>query len=239
MFYMKSVLITSGSKGLGKELVKSFVNEGYKVYYTYHSTTPDISMDNCTSIKCDLRSDDDINNLVSYIKENGGVDILVNNAAKEFNTEINDKTRDSFREVFDVNLFGPFLLSRELGKLMYEKKYGKIINISSNNSIDKFDKSTLEYDCSKAGLNMLTKVMAKELAPYVNVNAILPGWILTDKIKELDNSLNNQFIKEEEKNILLNRFATCEDIANLVLFLASDKSSYINGELIRIDGGSK
>ncbi len=239
MFYMKSVLITGGSKGLGKELVKSFVNEGYKVYFTYHSTTPDISMDNCTSIKCDLRSDDDINNLVSYIKENGGVDILVNNAAKEFNTEINDKTRDSFSEVFDVNLFGPFLLSRELGKLMYEKKYGKIINISSNNSIDKFDTSTLEYDCSKAGLNMLTKVMAKELAPYVNVNAILPGWILTDKIKELDNSLNNQFIKEEEKNILLNRFATCEDIANLVLFLASDKSSYINGELIRIDGGSK
>ena len=84
----------------------------------------------------------------------------------------------------------------------------------------------------------MTKVLAKEFAPFVNVNGILPGWILTDKIKELDNSLNNEFIKEEEKNILLNRFATCEDIANLVLFLASDKSSYINSELIRIDGGN-
>ena len=236
---MKSVLITGGSKGLGKELVKVFINRGYKVYYTYHSTAPDISMDNCTSIKCDLRSDDDINNLISYIKENGGVDILVNNAAVEYNTAIDEKTRDSFKEVFDINLFGPFLLSRELGKLMYENKYGRIINISSNNSIDKYDPVTLEYDCSKAGVNMLTKVMAKELAPYVNVNAVLPGWILTDKIKELDASLNHEFIKEEEKNILLNRFATCEDIANLVLFLASDEADYINGELIRIDGGNK
>lgn len=236
---MKSILITGGSKGLGKELVKSFINKGYKVYYTYHSTLPDISMDNCTSIKCDLRSDEDIYNLVSYIKENGGVDVLVNNAAVEYDTSVDEKTRDSFKEVFDVNLFGPFLLSRELGKLMYENQYGKIINISSNNSIDKYDPVTLEYDCSKASLNLLTKIMAKELAPYVNVNAILPGWILTDKIKELDASLNNEFIKSEEENILLNRFATCEDIANLVVFLASDDANYINGELIRIDGGNK
>ena len=215
---MKSILITGGSKGLGKELVKSFINKGYKVYYTYHSTLPDISMDNCTSIKCDLRSDEDIYNLVSYIKENGGVDVLVNNAAVEYDTSVDEKTRDSFKEVFDVNLFGPFLLSRELGKLMYENKYGKIINISSNNSIDKYDPVTLEYDCSKASLNLLTKIMAKELAPYVNVN---------------------EFIKSEEENILLNRFATCEDIANLVVFLASDDANYINGELIRIDGGNK
>lgn len=235
---MRSVLITGGASGLGKVLVDSFLKEGYKVFYTYHKSVPDLTIDNCTSIKCDLSKDEDINNLVSYIRDNGGVDILVNNSALEYNTELSDKTRDSFKEVFDVNLFGPFILSRELGRDMYNNKYGKIINISSNNSVDKYDSSTLEYDCSKAGLNIMTKVLAKEFAPFVNVNGILPGWILTDKIKELDNSLNNEFIKEEEKNILLNRFATCEDIANLVLFLASDKSSYINSELIRIDGGN-
>ena len=234
---MKSVLITGGSKGLGKELVNSFYNEGYKVFCTYNSTP--IESSNCTSIKCDLRSDEDINNLIEFIKSNGGVDILVNNAAIEYNSSIEEKTRDSFKETFDVNLIGPFLLCRELGKLMYEKKSGKIINISSNNSIDKYDMSTLEYDCSKASVNLLTKVLAKEFAPYVNVNAVLPGWILTDRIKELDNSLNNIFIKEEEKNNLLNRFATCDDVCKLVTFLASDKASYINGELIRIDGGNK
>lgn len=235
---MKSVLITGGASGLGKELVKSFLNEGYKVFYTFHSSVPDLTIDNCTSIKCDLTKDEDINNLISYIRDNGGIDILVNNAAIEYNTEISSKTRDSFKEVFDVNLFGPFLLSRELGRDMYNNKYGKIINISSNNSLDKYDPSTLEYDCSKAGINMLTKVLAKEFSPYVNVNAILPGWILTDKIKALDDSLDNRFIEEESKKILLNRFATEEDIANLVLFLAGDKSNYINSEMIRIDGGS-
>ena len=234
---MKSVLITGGSKGLGKELVNAFLNEGYKVFCTYNSTP--INNSDCVAIKCDLRSDEDINNLVEVIKFNGGVDVLVNNAAIEYNTSMDEKNRDSFKETFDVNLFGPFLLTREIGKLMFEKKSGRIINISSNNSIDKYDMSTLEYDCSKASVNLLTKVLAKEFAPYVNVNAVLPGWILTDRIKELDNSLNNIFIKEEEKNNLLNRFATCDDVCKLVTFLASDKASYINGELIRIDGGNK
>ena len=121
---------------------------------------------------------------------------------------------------------------------MYERKYGKIINISSNNSLDKFDPVTLEYDSSKAGLNILTKNLAKEFSPYVTVNAVAPGWILTDKIKKLDDSLDNKFIEEESNKILLNRFATCEDVCNLVLFLASDKADYINSEIIRIDGGS-
>ena len=121
---------------------------------------------------------------------------------------------------------------------MYLNEKGKIINISSNNSIDKFDPITIDYDASKAGLNILTKCFAKEYAPFVNVNAIAPGWILTDRIKKLDDSLDNMFIEEESKSILLNRFATCDDIVNLLLFLASDKSNYINGEIIKIDGGS-
>ena len=236
---MKSVLITGGSRGIGKELVKRFIQESYKVFYTYNTTAPDLSLDNCVAIKCDLRSDDDIRELLLYLKDNGGVELLINNAAVEYNDAFYNKTRDSFREAYDVNVIAPFILSREIGRVMYERKKGKIINISSNNSIDKYDPSTLEYDCSKAALNILTKTLAKEFSPFVNVNAVLPGWILTERIKELDDSLDNMFIKEESSNNLLNRFATCEDICNLVLFLASDKSDYINGELIRIDGGNK
>ena len=232
---MSTVLITGGSSGLGKELAKSFKKEGYEVLITYNKTKN--TLNGIKAFKCDLSCEEDINNLLKEL-EKYKIDVLVNNAAIEYDTDLFEKTKESFMKTLEVNLVAPFLISRELGRRMYEEKYGKIINISSNNSIDKYDPVTLEYDSSKAGLNILTKNLAKAFAPYVNVNAILPGWILTDKIKELDDSLNNQFVKEESKKILLNRFATCEDISNLVLFLASDKSNYINGELIRIDGGS-
>ena len=200
---------------------------------------PDKSLEGCTGIQCDLSNEEDLKRLVIEIYNNvENIDILVNNAAIEIDKDLKDRTKEDFLKTLDINLVASFLLSREIASRMYTNKYGKIINISSNNSIDKYDPVTIDYDCSKAGLNILTKCLAKEYAPFVRVNAILPGWILTDKIKKLDDSLNNKFVEEESKNILLNRFATCEDICNLVLFLASDKSDYINSELIRIDGGT-
>ena len=116
--------------------------------------------------------------------------------------------------------------------------HGKIINIASNNAISKMDPITLEYDASKAGLINLTHNLALEFAPFVNVNAIAPGWIKTEKIKKINDELDGKFIEEESKKILLNRFAEMEDVCNLVLFLASEKANYINSEVIRIDGGS-
>lgn len=232
---MRSVLITGGASGLGKELVKSFINAGYKVFYTYFMTKPDDSLEKAEGIYCDLSSEESINNMLRVVEN---IDILVNNAAVEYNDDFSEKKKESFSYAMDVNLYAPFIISRELGKRMYDNKYGKIINISSNNSLDKFDSSTFEYDASKAGLNILTKILSREYAPYVITNAIAPGWILTERMKSLDESLNHELVKEESKKIILNRFAECEDIANLVLFLASDKSSYINGEIIRIDGGS-
>ncbi len=232
---MRNVLITGGSAGLGKELVKNFINEGYNVYFTYYKTKPGKDLKDAVGIYCDLSSEEDIKKLLRKVKN---IDILVNNAAYECNKDFYDKKKKDFLYTMEVNLIGPFLISRELGKRMYDNKYGKIINISSNNSLDKYDSSTFEYDASKAGLNILTKILAKEYAPFVVTNAIAPGWILTKRMKELDESLNHELTKEESKKITLNRFAECEDIANLVLFLASDKSSYINGEIIRIDGGN-
>ena len=232
---MRNVLITGGATGLGKELVKSFNRKGFNVIFTYFKVKPDNDLKGITGIYCDLSSEKDINDLLKKVKD---IDILINNAAVEYTKDLYEKKKKDFLYTMEVNLIAPFLLSRELGKRMFENKYGKIINISSNNSINKYDTSTIDYDASKAGLNILTKVLAKEFAPFVNVNAVAPGWILTDKVKELDDNLDNVLTKEESKKILVNRFATPEDICNLVLFLASDKSSYINSEIIRIDGGT-
>ncbi len=235
---MRTVLITGGTGGLGKCLCSAFKNEGYTVLYTYNNGNITEELKDCYGFKCDFKDEDALNKMLDEIINNFQVDILINNAAIEYNTDFYAKTKKDFVETLEVNLIAPFLISRKLGQKMYERKYGKIINISSNNSINKYDPVTLEYDSSKAGLNILTKNLAKEFAPFVNVNSIAPGWILTDKIKKLNEDLNNMFIEEESKKILLNRFAECDDICNLVLFLASDKSSYINGEIIKIDGGN-
>ena len=236
---MKNVLVTGGASGLGKNLCLALQKEGYNVIFTYNNTSPSEELNLCHGFKCNLQNEEEIITLLEKIRDEfKRVDILINNAAIEINKDISQKTKEDFINTLEVNLVAPFLLCKEIGSRMYSNGDGKIINISSNNSIDKYDPITIDYDASKAGLNILTKCFAKEYAPFVNVNAIAPGWILTDKIKKLDDDLDNKFIEEESKNILLNRFATCEDITNLVLFLASDKSNYINGEIIRIDGGS-
>lgn len=241
----KSVLITGGASGLGKTLTKCFAKENYDVYLTYNTSYENAKKIrdelekeykvNINIFKCDLRNEHEINDVLKNI---GYVDVLVNNAAIEIDKEFNEKTKEDFLNTLEVNLIAPFLISREIGNKMKERKNGKIINIASNNAIDKMDPITLEYDASKAALINLTHNLAKEFAPFVNVNAIAPGWIKTEKIKQIDNELNNLFINEESKNILLNRFAEEIDIANLVLFLASDKANYINNEVIRIDGGT-
>lgn len=242
---MSTVLITGGASGLGKELVKSYLKEGHDVVFTYNSS--DVNYDelddissNYLAVKTDLSKEVDINNLVKEsISKYESIDILINNAAVEIDKSFFDKNKEDFIKTLEVNVVAPFLLSRLVGKNMYDNKKGVIINISSNNSIDKYDPITLEYDASKSALNSVSHNLAKEFSPYVRVNTIAPGWILTDRIKELDKTLNGKFVEEESNNILLNRFATEEDIVNLVMFLTSEKASYINDEIIRIDGGNK
>ena len=245
----KVVFITGGASGLGKHLSLSFANEGYNLVVTYNNSKDDAEkLKNIINdkykvdvliLKCDLANEkmicECVDKAIKYFKK---IDILVNNAAVEYNLEFSDKTKEMFMHTLEINLVGTFLISRKIAEEMYNNKSGKIINISSNNAFDKFDPTTLEYDASKAALISMTHNFAKQYAPYINVNAIAPGWIMTDKILKLDESLDNKFISSESKNILLNRFATMDDMANLVLFLASDKSSYINNEVIKIDGGT-
>lgn len=239
-----NILITGSTSKIGEEIALKFVSNN-KLILTYNKSTykkdklkeklDKINAD-YVFIKCDLTEEEDINNLYEVIKEKyKKIDVLVNNAALEYTTDFNLKTKKDFLDVLNVNLIGPFLLSRLIGNLMYEQKSGKIINITSNNAIDQYDSSTLEYDTSKSGLITLTHILANHYAPYVNVNAIAPGWIKTDKVNELNDSLNGMLVKEESKKIFKNRFGEPKEVAELVYFLSS--ADYINNEVIRIDGG--
>ncbi len=243
----KVALVTGSSRGIGRSCILEFAKNGYDVVINYNNSE-ELAFSlkeeveklgvKALVIKCDVSNEVEVISMVNnIISEFGHIDVLVNNAAIEECTDFNTKTKTSFERVLGTNLIGSFLVSREVSKYMLERKSGRIINISSNNSINKYDPSTLEYDCSKAGVNILTKNMAKEFAPYINVNAVAPGWVLTEKNEELDKELNGCFVSSESENILLKRFARVEEIAKVVLFLAGEDSSYINGEVIVVDGG--
>ncbi len=244
------VLVTGSSRGIGKSCVIEFCKKGYNVIINYNNSKEEAenlkseleTKYDCSIkvIQADVSNSDEVKKMVSEIIEHfGHIDVLVNNAAIEVNSDFFAKSKDSFTKVLETNLIGTFLVSQMVGKHMMERKKGRIINISSNNSINKYSPETLEYDTSKAGINILTKSMAQVFAPFVNVNAVAPGWVLTEKNKELDEELQGQFVKSESEKICLKRFAEPEEIAKVVLFLAGHDASYINGEIIVVDGGNE
>ena len=242
----KTVLITGASSGLGTSLVHKYASNNYNVIMTY--LTHDKEAQNIKkelekkynikvlTIKCDLSNESDINNLFNEsIKGFNHIDVLINNAGIAKDSDINDKTKEDFMHILDVNLVGPFLLTRLVANHMYENKSGKVINIASNNGIDSYYEYSLDYDASKSALINMTHNLANHYAPYININCVCPGWINTNMNKNMDES----YKKQEENKILLKRFAEPEEIANLVYFLSSDEASYINDSIIKIDGGIK
>lgn len=235
---MKNVLLTGSTGTLGEKIIEKLKENNYNVIGTYNSNeNKALEIKNkyqIELIKCNLQNEKDINNLVDkVITKYKKIDILINNAAFYQDEPLNEKTKETFLKVLDINLVSPFLLSKKIGKYMLENKNGKIINIVSTNGIDTYYPESIDYDASKAGLINLTKNLALYYAPYIKVNAIAPGWIETKETLEMDKT----FIENEKNNILLNRFAHPEEIVDGILFLC--RNEYINGEVIRIDGGKK
>ena len=242
---MKTVLVTGSSSGIGMEVIK-LLAPNYEVIIHYNSNynvarklkdelnkkyNRDILM-----IKCDLSSEEEIDNMLDIIYTRySNIDILINNAGISIDTAFEDKTKANFMKILDINLIAPFLLSKKVGLKMKENKYGVIINVSSTNGIDTSYVEGLDYDASKAGLISLSNNLANYLAPYVRVNTVCPGWVNTN----MNANLDKEFINKENDKILLGRFAEAKEIANVIEFLISDKASYINNSIIRIDGGKK
>lgn len=241
----KTVLITGSSRGIGKECAKEFAKHNYNVVINYVSNDNaaeelksfivenyDVDVMLC---KCDVSNEEEVKEMVNdVINHFGKIDVLVNNAGIAIDTTFEDKTVENFRKTLDVNLIGPFIVSKEVGKYMLEEKKGSIVNVSSTNGIDTYYTYSLDYDASKAGLISLTHNLALEFSPYIRVNAVAPGWVNTEMNKELD----KDYIKEECENIYLKRFAEPQEVAKAIYFLASDNASYINNEVLRVDGGS-
>ena len=237
------VLVTGSSRGIGAATIKEFAKNGYDVVINYNNSLQDalklqddIKDYNVRSLilKCDVSKEDDLKDMVDTIMEEfGSIDVLVNNAAIAIDTTFEDKTVSNFRRTLDVNLIGPFVLSRLVGDIMYKNKNGTIINISSTNGIDTNYPESIDYDASKAALISLTHNLAKQYSPYVRVNAICPGWVNTDMNKDLTIG----FIEEEKTKILLNRFGEAEEIAKAIYNIS--QCTYINDSIIRVDGGEK
>lgn len=246
----KVVFVTGSAKGIGAACIKKFALEGYDVVIHYRSSETSARKlenwikENTNSktllLKSDIQNEEEIKKVVTKIIDAfGHIDVLVNNAALEINSEFEEKNAQNFLKVLNTNLVGTFLVSKYVSKWMLEKKTGKIINITSNNAINQYDPSTLEYDASKAGMISLTHNLALQFAPYINVNAVAPGWVMTEKVKELNDSLDGILEQEESKHILIQRFAYPEEVASLVYFLSTEEARSINNQVITIDGGTK
>ena len=243
----KNVLITGSAQGIGRAIARELAQNGYNIIINYLSSQEKAlklqeSLINefgieCLAIRADVSTEDEVDRMVSEIEEKlGGVDILINNAAVDMPNLFNLKTAEEFRRVLNVNVVGAYNCAKRVSRHMLDNEYGRIINISSTNGINTYFPMCFDYDASKAALLSLTHNLAMQYAPCINVNAIAPGFIGTEK--ELE-GYDPQFLKEECEKILVGRYGNPEEVAHLVRFLISDQADYINNTIIRIDGGQK
>ena len=243
----KVALITGAANGIGRAIALELAKSNYDIVINYLSsrdkalelqkTISDTYGVRCLAIRADVSKEDEVDEMVSMIEtELDGVDVLVNNAAVDLSNLFSLKNADEFRRTLDVNVVGAYNCARRVAKRMMDRQYGRIINISSTNGMNSYYPMCIDYDASKAALNSLTHNLAMQYAPYINVNAIAPGFIGTEN--ELA-GYDEEFLKEETEKILKKRYGYPEEVAHLVRFLISDEADYINNTIIRIDGGQK
>jgi 3-oxoacyl-[acyl-carrier protein] reductase len=242
----KVALVTGASRGIGKEIARKFSMEGAKIAINYNESEIEaIKLEKeihsfgrkAIIAKANMASSSEIKSMVAQVvKEFGNIDILVNNAGLLITKDFFDTTEEDWDSVIDTNLRGPYLCTREVAPLMLKRDgKSKIVNISSISGLTGQVSALnfVHYVASKAGMIGLTRALAVRLAPKINVNAIAPGVVETE--------LTSFFTPEKRAKLLeetpLKRFGLPKDIADAALFLASDESDWITGEVLTVSGG--
>ncbi len=236
----KKALITGALRGIGKTIADLFIAQGAEVWGLDYKTPEDLAERVAAAngklhwIQLDLSQLDKIDGVIeSFVKESGGFDILVNNAGITKDNLSFRMSIEEWQKVIDINLTAAFLVARTTARDMIRKRTGSIINMSSVVGIHG-NGGQANYSASKAGLIGVTKSLANEVASRgVRVNAIAPGFIETDMTSVLPEEVQKKMIDV----IPMKRTGKQSDIANAVLFFASDDSSYITGQVLPVDGG--
>lgn len=236
---MKNVLITGGSRGIGKALVEAFSKNGYNVAFTYNKSeneakrlAKELSV---FPVKADSRNENEVIAATDAVRRAfGSIDILINNAGISTFSLFTDISLTEWNDIFAVNVGGAFLYSKSVLPDMISRKRGRIINISSIWGLVG-SSCEVHYSASKAAIIGMTRALAKELGPSgVTVNAIAPGLIDTD----MNKSLSKADIEAFAEDTPLGRIGKPSEIASAALFLASDAADFITGDVLNVSGGS-
>ncbi len=239
----KTVIITGGSRGIGKACCAAFAEEGANILFTYNRSSQkaeelekELVKYNVKvfAVRADVRNYSECQAVIKEaLNSFGRIDVLINNAGIVKDKALFMMKIDEWEDVIDTNLGGTFNMTRAVITSFLKQKSGCIVNMSSVSGITGLPRQT-NYSASKAGIIGFSKALAKEVASYnIRVNAVCPGYIGTDMV----NSLRDDVKSSIEKSIPLKRLGKPEEVAQLCVFLASDKSAYITGETIKIDGG--
>ena len=239
----KVVLITGASRGIGRATALLFAREGANVAVNYIKAEKEASKvgeavqklgSKAITVKADVADEVQVKEMVKeVVGKFGGLDILVNNAGVVFDVPFEERTVAQWERTLGINLIGTFLCSKYCASYIKRRGGGTIVNVSSTNGIDTCSPESVDYDASKAGVIVLTKDLAQQFAPSVRVNCVAPGWVDT----EMNKDLPKDFIEEEKRRTYLKRFAKPEEIAKVILFLASDDASFMTGSVVIVDGG--
>ena len=239
----KNVIVTGATRGIGREIALTLAQNGANIAMNYRNLNSEVEdlineiksfgVD-ALAIKCDVSITEEVDNFVKEVKSHyNTIDILVNNAGITKDGLILRMKEEDFDDVLDVNLKGTFNTTKSVSSIMVRQKYGKIINISSVVGIAG-NAGQCNYAASKAGVIGFSKSVARELASRnINVNVVAPGYINTDMTKNLPDKVKEEIIK----SIPMKKIGDPKEVANLVLFLSSNLSDYITGQVINVDGG--